>query len=390
MAADVLVAAGTDRSGWPFRLNRAVAPAPEAGPWRAGPATPADRAARGDPLAGPGLPTDRADRRRALVAAIAQVRGGCCRPLGDLAGPPAAPAWPLRSLVARGADLAGIGGPGDGALLAAGRAHAERAHGAELAACAAVGYPCSGAPHPAAPAAFRHDLLVLVITGRADAALGTPGVDPPGLAAASTCFLAVAGRAGAADRPEAVVRRRSAVILPHPAQAGAATVRYPAAIRACANRTSTSGYAAGVVSSAPGYSLSRESISRSARPCPALAAASTPRSGEPPRSTAESPAPPVLASRLTQPTGVSTCSRPDKEPTLRAGSLSGFIHTRRLLHLMQYRSLSAAAAGGTAALADVAAAGRAHLRPAGEAERGVRGPALLELDQLGGGVRAVR
>ena len=196
MAADVLVAAGADRSGWPFRLNRAVAPAPEAGPWRAGPATPADRAARGDSLAGPGLP---ADRRRALVAAIAQVRGGCCRPLGDLAGPAAVLARPLRSLVARGADRAGIGGPGDGALLAAGRARADRAHGAELAACAAVGHPCSGAPHPAAPGAFRHDLLVLVIASRADAALGAPGVDPPGPAAASTRSLAVARRAGAAD-----------------------------------------------------------------------------------------------------------------------------------------------------------------------------------------------
>src|SRR6201997_5663073 len=49
---------------------------------------------------------------------------------------------------------------------------------------------------------------------------------------------------------------------------------------------------------------------------------------------------------------------------------------------------SAAAAGGAAAFADVAAAGRAHLRSAGEAQRGVRRAALLELDQLGGGVRA--
>ena len=124
VAADMLIAAGADRSGGPFRLDRAVAPAPEAGPGRAGPAAAADRAARGDPLAGPGFPADRADRRRALVAAIAQVRGGCCRPPGDLAGLAAAPARPLRSLVARGADRAGIGGPGDGALLAAGRARA--------------------------------------------------------------------------------------------------------------------------------------------------------------------------------------------------------------------------------------------------------------------------
>jgi hypothetical protein len=163
VAADMLVAADTDWSGRPFRLDGTVAPAPKAGPGRAGPATPADRAARGDPLAGPGFPADRADRRRALVAAVAQVRGGCCRPPGDFAGPAAAPAWPLRGLVARGADRPGIGGPGDGALLAAGRAGAGRARGAELAAGAAVGHPGSGASHPAAPAAFRHDLLVLVI-----------------------------------------------------------------------------------------------------------------------------------------------------------------------------------------------------------------------------------
>src|SRR2546429_3708441 len=49
---------------------------------------------------------------------------------------------------------------------------------------------------------------------------------------------------------------------------------------------------------------------------------------------------------------------------------------------------SAAAAGGAAAFADVAAAGRAHLRPAGEAQRGIRRAALLELDQLSGAVRA--
>ena len=56
MATDMLVAAGADWSGGPFCLDGAVAPAPEAGPGRSGPATPADRTARGDPLAGPGLP----------------------------------------------------------------------------------------------------------------------------------------------------------------------------------------------------------------------------------------------------------------------------------------------------------------------------------------------
>src|SRR3954452_25364592 len=47
----------------------------------------------------------------------------------------------------------------------------------------------------------------------------------------------------------------------------------------------------------------------------------------------------------------------------------------------------AAAAGGAAAFADVAAAGRAHLGAAGEAQRSVRGAALLSLNQLGGTVR---
>ena len=47
----------------------------------------------------------------------------------------------------------------------------------------------------------------------------------------------------------------------------------------------------------------------------------------------------------------------------------------------------AAAAGGAAAFADVAAAGRAHLGAAGEAERCVRGAALVGFDQLGGAVR---
>src|ERR1022692_3624346 len=54
-----------------------------------------------------------------------------------------------------------------------------------------------------------------------------------------------------------------------------------------------------------------------------------------------------------------------------------------LLHLMRYRSLSAAAAGGAAAFADVAAACWAHLGAAGEAERCVGDPALMGFDQLG-------
>src|SRR5450631_4360599 len=62
----------------------------------------------------------------------------------------------------------------------------------------------------------------------------------------------------------------------------------------------------------------------------------------------------------------------------------------RLLHLMQYRSVLAAAAGRTAAFADVAAARRAHLRAAGEAEWRIGRPALLRLDELGGAVRLQR
>src|SRR5690349_24236796 len=58
-----------------------------------------------------------------------------------------------------------------------------------------------------------------------------------------------------------------------------------------------------------------------------------------------------------------------------------------MLHRPQLCPLSATAAGGAAAFADVAAAGRAHLGAAGEAERSVRGAALLGLDQLGRAVR---
>jgi hypothetical protein len=189
-----------------------------------GPAAAADRAARGDSLAGPCFPACRADRRHAFVAAVAQVGGGCCGPPGDLAGLPAVPAWPLRSLVARGADRAGIGGPGDGALLAAGRAHAGRAGSAELAASAAVRHPGGRPASPAAPAAFRHDLLVLVIAGRADPALGAPGVDPPGPAAAGACSGAPAGRAGSADPAGGGLAPQVGSDLAAPGQAGAATV----------------------------------------------------------------------------------------------------------------------------------------------------------------------
>jgi len=195
----MLVAAGADRPGRPFGLDRPVTPAPEAQPRRTGPAAAADRAARGNPLAGPGLPAGRADRHSALVAAVAQVRGGCRRPPGDLATPPAPPAWPLRSLVARGADRAGLGGPGDGAPLAAGRARAGRARGAELAASGVIGHPGGRPAPPAASTAFGHDLLVLVVAGRADPALGAPGADPPDPAASRACPCAAARRAGPAD-----------------------------------------------------------------------------------------------------------------------------------------------------------------------------------------------
>src|SRR5260370_14000540 len=58
-----------------------------------------------------------------------------------------------------------------------------------------------------------------------------------------------------------------------------------------------------------------------------------------------------------------------------------------MLHWMQFAALSAAAAGGAAAFADVAVSGRAHLGPADETWRCVRGPPLLRLQQLGGAVR---
>src|SRR6266498_5373055 len=48
---------------------------------------------------------------------------------------------------------------------------------------------------------------------------------------------------------------------------------------------------------------------------------------------------------------------------------SRLLPSNELLHQMQYRSFSAAAAGGTARLADEAGAGGAHADPAGRAER---------------------
>src|SRR6266851_3611397 len=58
-----------------------------------------------------------------------------------------------------------------------------------------------------------------------------------------------------------------------------------------------------------------------------------------------------------------------------------------MLHLAQYRSLSAAAAGGAAAFADVAAARGPHLRAAVETQRRVGTAPLLGLYQLGRAVR---
>ena len=65
---------------------------------------------------------------------------------------------------------------------------------------------------------------------------------------------------------------------------------------------------------------------------------------------------------------------------------------KRLCRMLRIRlgPFLAAAAGGTAAFADVAAAGRAHLGAAGQAQRSVRSATLLRLDQLGGAVRLVR
>src|ERR1700689_5097535 len=66
--------------------------------------------------------------------------------------------------------------------------------------------------------------------------------------------------------------------------------------------------------------------------------------------------------------------------------------TPRLLHAWAcgaYR-LSAAAAGGAAALADVAASGGPHLRAAVQAQRRVGMAPLLSLDELGRAVRGER
>ncbi len=198
MPTDVLVAADTDWPDGPFRLDRAAPAAPEAWTGRSGPATAADRAAGGNPLAGPGFPADRAGRRRSLVAAVAQVRAvGSC-PFGDLPEAPAAPARTLRLLVARCADRARIGGSGDGARLAAGRAGASRARRAGLAAGAAVGHACGGPPAAAASAAVFKHLFVLGVAGRADPALVAPGVDALELAAPGACSGTATRRAGCA------------------------------------------------------------------------------------------------------------------------------------------------------------------------------------------------
>ena len=61
-------------------------------------------------------------------------------------------------------------------------------------------------------------------------------------------------------------------------------------------------------------------------------------------------------------------------------------HPARIRRTSRRASPSAAAAGGAAALADVAAAGRAHLRAAGHAQRCVGGGAGDQLEQLGRGV----
>src|ERR1700746_3444352 len=85
---------------------------------------------------------------------------------------------------------------------------------------------------------------------------------------------------------------------------------------------------------------------------------------------------PVLLPAPGSRTGMSWPRRVPPRPALHIGSKTV---KSTALHQMQYRSLSAAAAGGAAAFADVAAAGGAHLRAAVEAERCVGGAALLGL-----------
>src|SRR6266852_9624378 len=58
-----------------------------------------------------------------------------------------------------------------------------------------------------------------------------------------------------------------------------------------------------------------------------------------------------------------------------------------MLHWMQFAALSAAAAGGAAALADVAAARRPHFRAAGQAERRVGAAPQLRLNEFHRAVR---
>ena len=105
---------------------------------------------------------------------------------------------PLRSLVARGADRPGIAGPATvrcwpqaehvrpGAWCRTGSGRCRRASGQPR---AASGRTRCIPSQPVRPCHSRPSRT----------ALGTPGVDPPGLAAASTRSLAVAGGAGAAD-----------------------------------------------------------------------------------------------------------------------------------------------------------------------------------------------
>jgi hypothetical protein len=173
-----------------------------------------------------------------------------------------------------GDSLADVGGPdrprlgdlGDSASLAAGRAGARRARRARLATGTAIRQANGGPTPTAASAAFRHDLLVLVIAGRADTALGAPGVDAPRPATANAYAGAAAGRASPA----------------YPARGGfAPQVQGGLATRRASRSGNTPmpghdqlvGYphqhkrdAAGVTASASGCSRRSASNSRSARP----------------------------------------------------------------------------------------------------------------------------
>ena len=266
---------------------------------------------------------------------------------------------------------------------------------AELAASAAVRHPGGRPAFAAAPAAFRHDLLVLVIAGRADPALGTPGVDPPGPAATGACSRALAGRAGSADPAGGGLAPQVGSDLAAPGAGRGRDRLIPGIDQRVRQPDQHQRICSRGVTRAPGCSFRSASTSRSARPRSALAVARAARAAPVSSSgreairqdvTRASDSPSGPAAVTTGPGGGSCCAalaaaplprvlvvergepphqfrpRPDirraylgEEQTVESAPHHAFSRQARMLHLMQYRSLSAAAAGGAAAFADVAA-----------------------------------